>query len=341
MPTASVIITTHNRPHLLPRAIESAQAAGREVEVVVVDDASTDETARVCLRTPGIRYVRVERNQRVAGARNVGILASLGDYLTFLDDDDVRLAGSLDLQVEALRLTPEAGLIYGQALIADSECALTGDFYPRHCPQGDVFWKLMGRNFIPCGAAVFRRSCLFRTGLLDQSAPGIDELDLWIRIASLYPVIALEQPVMVWRKSTPVSGQGSSRADEVATMCAHHLRRKWLKLPRAAQAQAEKRREAWRQFSRYMASHLIFETARALRSRQFLRARKNALAALRLHPWASVRVAFSAPALRFLWTRAKGGRARAVGARSFELRRDQLKANDENPSLQGTVLRAD
>jgi glycosyltransferase involved in cell wall biosynthesis len=311
MPTASVIITTHNRPHLLPRAIESAQAAGRDVEVVVVDDASTDETARVSRSTPGIRYVRVERNQQVAGARNLGILASRGDYIAFLDDDDVRLAGSLDLQVEALSAAPQAGLIYGQALIAGADGVLTEDFYPRHCPQGDVFWELLGHNFIPCGAALFRRSCLFRTGLLDQSTPGIDELDLWIRISSLYPVIALEQPVMIWRRSTPVSGQGSSRADEVVAMCAQHLRRKWLKMARAAQAPAAKRHEVWRRFSKHMASHLLFETARAFRSRQFSQAQKNARAALRLCPWASVRVAVSSPSLRFLWTRAKGRWSRA------------------------------
>src|SRR5882724_11167373 len=102
MPQASVIIATHNRPHLLPRAIESAFSAGTDVEVVVVDDASTDRTAEVCRSLPSIRYVRADRNQRVAGARNLGIMASTGEYLTFLDDDDLRLPGSLDRQIRAL-----------------------------------------------------------------------------------------------------------------------------------------------------------------------------------------------------------------------------------------------
>ena len=73
MPKVSVIITTHNRPHLLHQAIESAQAAGADIELIVVDDASTDETANVCKELSGIRYLRVERNQKVAGARNIGI----------------------------------------------------------------------------------------------------------------------------------------------------------------------------------------------------------------------------------------------------------------------------
>ncbi len=187
-----------------------------------VDDASSDETAEVCRNIAGIRYVRVERNQRVAGARNIGILNSTGDYIAFLDDDDVRLAGSLDLQVAALRAAPAAGLIYSQTLISDApgdarvnvrnatQSLAPEDFYRRHCPHGDVFWQLLEQNFIPCRAAVFRRSCLLRIGLLAQSVPGIGDWDLWIRIAALYPVIALEQPVMVWRKSSPTSGQGTS-----------------------------------------------------------------------------------------------------------------------------------
>lgn len=305
MPRVSVIITSHNRPHLLPHAIASARAAGTDVEVVVVDDASTDETAHVCRAIPDIHYVRAERNQMIAGARNIGILKSKGDYISFLDDDDLRLAGSLDLQLEALASTPDAALVYGQALIADQSGIVTGDFYPKRCPQGDVFWELLGQNFIPCGTVIFRRSHLFQVGLLDQSVPGIDDWDLWIRIASLYRVLALEQPVMIWRKSTPSSGQGTSRADHMVTMSTRHLRRKWLKLPRAAAAPARVRRDARRLFSKNVTRHLAFETARALKYRQFICARNNILAAIRWHPLAGVRAAMSASAIRHLWAEAK------------------------------------
>ena len=305
MPTASVIITTHNRPHLLANAIKSAKAAGEDVEVVVVDDASTDETADVCRNVSDIRYVRVERNQKVAAARNIGVLVSRGEYLTFLDDDDVRLAGSVDLQLAALASVPKAGLIYGQALVADQQNIATGDYNPKRCPQGDVFWELLGRNFIPCGTALFRRSCLFRAGLLDQSVPGIDDWDLWVRISALYEVMALEQPVIRWRRSTPVSGQGTSRANELVAMSTHHFQKKWLKLARAAEAPAKKRREVSQEFSRNMAAHLALETARALKYGNFLCAPKNLMAALSLHPWGSMRLAASPSTFVFLCTAAR------------------------------------
>ena len=310
MPSVSVIIATHNRPRLLPCAVESAHAAGKDVEVVVVDDASTDETAAVCRELRGITYVRVERNRKVAGARNVGLLNSRGEYLTFLDDDDTRLKGSLDLQAAALAAAPEAGLVYGQALVADQGGRTTGDFYPRRCPRGDVFWELLGQNFIPCGAALFRRSCLLRTGLLDETVPGTDDWDLWLRIASIYPVAATETPVMVWRRPTPFSGQGTSRAREMVRMIAGQSRRKWLGLPRAARAPAKRRREARRRLSENMARHLAYEAARAAAGGHFLLAQQNALAALRLYPWASARVLFSPSALRF---QAAGGAVTTSG----------------------------
>src|SRR5512132_3122266 len=115
MSLTSIIIPTHNRPHLLAGAVESALAAGSNIEVIVVDDASTDETASVCTSLRGIKYVRLERNQGVAGARNVGLLASCGEYVTFLDDDDLRLPCSVDEQVKLLELDKEAGLVFGQA----------------------------------------------------------------------------------------------------------------------------------------------------------------------------------------------------------------------------------
>ena len=316
MPVVSVIIASHNRSAFLPRAVASARAASKDVEVIVVDDASTDETADVCRNLSGIRYFRLKRKQGTGGARNIGILNSKGDYLTFLDDDDVRLAGSLDLQVEALRSAPEAGLIYGQALLADQNGLTKGDIYPGSCPQGDVFWKLLSENFIPCGTAVFRRDCLFRTGLLDQSAPGVDDWDLWVRIASLYQVMAVAQPIMVWRKSTPVSGQETSRADVMATLSTNLFRRKWFKLTRVAEAPAWKRRQIRRQFSRNMASHLVFETARALVAGHFRGVQKNTLVALRLHSFASIRAA-ATYTLRFLSGSLRGGFSLADFASGF------------------------
>jgi glycosyltransferase involved in cell wall biosynthesis len=281
MPRASIIIATHSRPHLVTSAVESARASSRDVEIVVVDDASSDETASVCKNLSGINYVRVDRNQRVAGARNVGLVASRGEYLSFLDDDDTRLPGSLDTQIVALEREPQAGLIYGQAIFGDQDGRPSNKSYPSDCPQGDVFWKLLARNFIPCGSAVFRRSCLLRVGLLDDSIPGLDDWDFWVRIAEIYPIMAAETPVITWRRSTPASGQGTSRAAGLVSTSVQKFRDCWMNLPRAAGAARKTKRAVWREFSENMAEHLIWESARALRCGELRQPLKN----LSVLPW--------------------------------------------------------
>jgi hypothetical protein len=283
MATVSVVIPTHRRPQLLPRAIESAFAAGTDVEVVVVDDASTDETATVCRAFKNITYVRLDENHGVAGARNAGVLASSGEYIALLDDDDVRLPGTLDLQLARLRETPQAALIYAQALFSSGTDRNGRDRYPQHCPSGDLFWQLLAQNFIPSGSVVFRRSCLSSTGMFEPSIAGIDDWDLWIRLAALYPVIALEQPVVTWRRPSPGSDQTSAHAVEMVSLATRQFREHWLKLPRAIDAPSGLRENASRQFSQNMASHLVWEAGRSLSCGQLLRAHGCLLAALRLH----------------------------------------------------------
>jgi glycosyltransferase involved in cell wall biosynthesis len=218
MPKVSVIIATHSRPHLLVRAVESAFKAGKEVEVIVVDDASKDETMEVCKKLEGIKYVRVERNQRTAGARNIGILASKGDYIAFLDDDDIRLPNSLDKQIKILENNSAVGLVYGKMWLGDQDCKSTNVSLPDKIVQGDIFWQLLEGNIIPCLTAVFRKECLYKVGLLDQSLYGVDDYDLWIRIAELYEVKAVNEPVAIWRQSLPDSGQGSSNRIQEALL---------------------------------------------------------------------------------------------------------------------------
>jgi len=283
MPRISVIITTHNRPARLPAAISSARNAADDVEIIVVDDASCDGTAAVCKSIPDIKYVRVDRNQAVAGARNIGLITSSGEYITFLDDDDVRLPNSLDEQIEVLAQHPQAAFVYGQA-IPETENGEHGLGYPAVCPQGDIFWQLLTRNFIPCGSVVFRRSVVPAIGLLDDEIPRIDDWDFWVRIAELYPAVAIETPVIIWRQSLPASTQGSSNTVDIIAKSSRHFRRAFRNLPRFARASRRVQRRAWRDFSTNVAEHLAWELFSALRNAAFGNAFQSARTLLSLHP---------------------------------------------------------
>lgn len=247
MPRVSVIIPTYNRPSLLRRAVESAQRAGREVEVVVVDDASVDETAEVCGTLRGVKYVRLERNQGVAGARNVGVLASSADFIAFLDDDDVRLPGTLDLQLKEFERDPALGFVCGPVLCANQRGELTGEVSaPKH-PGGDMFWELLRLEFpvFPL-TVVMRKECFYRVGLFDRDVPGVDDWDLFVRVAELYRTAVVDYPLGIYRMATPSSAQGTSSLAAHLTSAARQ-QEKLLGLPRVAGAgavRAEARRKA-------------------------------------------------------------------------------------------------
>jgi glycosyltransferase involved in cell wall biosynthesis len=199
----------------------------------VVDDASTDETAEVCRKIENIKYVRVDRNQHTAGARNIGILNSTAPYIGFLDDDDWRLPGTLDKQVALLDENQEIGLVYGRYFHGDQDGKIIGSpAIPQVCPQGDIFHDLFDGNMIGCLTGVFRKQCIYRVGMLDANYSGIDDWDLWIRIAELYQVLALEEPVAVWRKAEAGSGQGSSNTARIYHLAIKAFNKKWSNLPR-------------------------------------------------------------------------------------------------------------
>jgi glycosyltransferase involved in cell wall biosynthesis len=292
MPKVSVIIATRNRSELLPRALESARNAGRNVEIIVVDDASDDETANVCrqLSNDGlIRYVRASRRLGPGGARNAGLLSASSPYISFLDDDDVRLPGSLDAQLAQLEAHPKAGMVYGRVLYGDQNCEATGDFYPEECPQGDLFWELLYWNFIPSPTVVFRRSCLTRVGLLEEDAPGIEDWDLWVRIAELYPVLATEQTVAIWRRPDPSSGQFTSTGEKLHRAARRLHKHKWLRLPRATAANAEQRRAARRAFAAHASQQLVWEAASSLKAGHLPAFARVAFASVRMYPLGVVR----------------------------------------------------
>lgn len=118
----SVIIPTFNRAHSLPRAIDSALAQGQDIEILVADDGSTDETRRIVEERyghdPQVRYL-YQSNQGVAAARNLCLREVKGDYVAFLDSDDVWLPGKLSLQLACLEAVPAAGIVWSDMEAVD------------------------------------------------------------------------------------------------------------------------------------------------------------------------------------------------------------------------------
>lgn len=290
MASVSVIIPTHARPDFLPRAVDSARQAGSDVEIIVVDDASSDATAQVCQSLADIKYVRVERNQGVAGARNIGIFVSSSEFIAFLDDDDLRLPGSLDLQVAALKANPAAGFVSGAMIMADQEYQPTGEVIrPRH-RSGDAFWELLELDFpvMPL-CTLIRKECFQRIGLLNRRISSIDDWDIFTRIAELYEVVVIEEPVGIYRQPTPFSGQGSSaRAAQLGRVARHQL--ELFRLPRAASASASRRREARARTINRISENLIWTAARKyLPQGKILPACANIAVALQLDPMSFIR----------------------------------------------------
>lgn len=261
MPSVSIVITTFNRATLLPRAIASALTAASNPEVIVVDDASTDDTAEVCGRTEGIRYIRLSRNQGLSNARNVGLSECGAEFVSFLDDDDLRLPASLDRQLATLRASGDAAFCYGQAHIGDARRQLpTGEIYPLTCPDGDIFWALLEDNFIPMPAVLARRSCLLDAQGFDTRLTRVEDWDMWLRLSERFTVAALAEPVAIYRKAMAKSDQMCSNA---VALCEHALRVQQMALERsrAQSGSAMQRRAARRSFRDRVHRILMTEAA--------------------------------------------------------------------------------
>jgi hypothetical protein len=175
-------------------------------------------------------------------------------------------------------------MIYGRAFYGDENGEPAADFYPGHCPEGDLFWELMRWNFIPCPTVIFRRTCLTRVGLLDDDIPGIEDWDLWVRIAELYPVLSTPEPVAIWRRSNPSSQQFTSRGEKLHQTARALHRDKWLRLPRASAASSDQRRKAKHEFKSTAAQQLVWEAASNLKAKHLPGFARVAFAGARMYP---------------------------------------------------------
>lgn len=193
----SVIIPTHNRVGLLPRALASIHAqTSPPAEVIVVDDGSTDGTERLMQSEfPGVWYLRQE-NRGVAAARNHGIREARGEWLAFLDSDDEWLPQKLERQLDALAKNPELLVCHTNEIwIRRGRRVNPMKKHAKH--GGRIFSKCLPLCVISPSSVVLHRSILTRTGLFDESLPACEDYDLWLRVSSLFPVLYVEEPLIM------------------------------------------------------------------------------------------------------------------------------------------------
>jgi glycosyltransferase involved in cell wall biosynthesis len=205
MPLISVIIPTRNRASLLREALESVLAVGAAhqdrfgLEILVIDDGSTDETADVVGRYPA-RLLHTAGAQGASAGRNVGMAAATGDYIAFLDDDDVWLPDNVSAQLAVLEAHPEYGLVFAQAQRTEEDLTPFGDLEPPGpAESGWIFERLL--YFWPqVGMMLVRAEVAREVGPFDESLVSLEDWDYILRVAKKWQIGWVETPVILFRQ---------------------------------------------------------------------------------------------------------------------------------------------
>lgn len=195
----TVVIPTHNRSRFLREAVTSVLAQrGVPLEVLVVDDGSTDETREV-LETFGDSITAVFQPHRgVSAARNHGIRLARGEWIAFLDSDDLWLPRKLEIQMAFLEAHPHLRICQTEEIWIRNGKRLNPRKYHQK-PQGHCFPLLLERCLISPSAVVIHRDLFSQVGCFDESLPACEDYDLWLRIGCRHPVGLVEEPLIVKR----------------------------------------------------------------------------------------------------------------------------------------------
>lgn len=200
----SVIIPVYNRENMIGIAIESVLSQSySNLELIVVDDGSTDKTKDVIRSFKDIRISLIEANHNGAyAARNIGIENAKGEYIAFLDSDDIWLPEKLAKQVAVAR-RKEEGFVFtnGFVLMENNNeyrmnIFLTAD---RDICGGKCYTELLRHNFIATSSVILSRNIIDNVGYFIAENRGVLDYDMWLRIARKYEIDYIAQPLFLYK----------------------------------------------------------------------------------------------------------------------------------------------
>jgi glycosyltransferase involved in cell wall biosynthesis len=217
-PLVTVVIPTYNYGAYVCEAVESVLAQTYpSVEVIVVDDGSTDDTRdRLSVFGNRIRVI-TQKNSGVSVARNTGISAARGEYLAFLDADDQYDPRKLELQIAQFAIDPTLGLIGTNQLTGESPRWLERLPEKIRCEFFALEDIVISPRFV-LSSVLVRKECIERVGLFDAAFPPAEDRDLWIRIASRFRVARISLPLTWYRITSGSLSQNAERMERKERM---------------------------------------------------------------------------------------------------------------------------
>ncbi|HTZ57781.1 MAG TPA: glycosyltransferase [Acidobacteriaceae bacterium] len=251
----SVIVPCYNGAAFLEVALRSAlEQSYRQVEVIVIDDGSTDNSPEIARKLP-VRYIR-QQNRGLAEARNAGIRESKGAYVVFLDADDRLKPEAIETGVRALELRPECAMAVGDHVFISADGSFLG--HSTKVDPGDCHYEaLLKSNFIEMiSSALFRRRIFDEVGGFNSTLPVSEDYELYLRIARLRPMCCHPVVVAEYRRH---KGNISLDAERMLTTTLQVLKEQERYIgddARRQQAYREGIRTWRRQYGRQLAAEL-------------------------------------------------------------------------------------
>lgn len=218
-PLISVIIPVFNGERTVLETVHSVlEQTFTDFELIVIDDGSSDHTLKL-LETIEDRRMQIfsYENGGLPVARNRGIERARGQYITFIDADDLWTPTKLADQLSALQKNPEAGLAYSWTLTMDDQ---TGALHPGKFVsfEGDVYGQMLLSNFIASGSnAMLTAEAIANVGEFDPTLTSCEDWDYWLRVAARWPFIVVPKPQILYRQSS------SAMSSKVDVMERNHM----------------------------------------------------------------------------------------------------------------------
>lgn len=221
MPKVSVIIPTYNRSKLVKEAVESVLAQTfKDLEVIVIDDGSTDDTRSVIQKIPDsrVKYYYKE-NGGVATARNLGLQEAKGHYICFLDSDDLWPHNFLEIMLQKLQENPDYGATYCCRTLLYPNCTKVESYQKGYCKSGWITEDLFKKTFIQTSTICFRKTALQDFHFGESLRNAAEDSDAWLRLSTRIKFLFVPDVQIIWRGQHNIC----PRADFSSENCNHIL----------------------------------------------------------------------------------------------------------------------